>query len=304
MLTRLSSTNEMAVPPILPLGRARTRPIADSDIGAVARLLVQGFRRSTPQDWLNIFSRLAEHPAPAGFPTYGYMLESEGAPVGVILLVSSNPRTGCLTSIRVSLSSWYVSPAYRGYGHLFISRILKNDNVTYMNVSPAPHTVPLLKVQGFFRYSNGQFFAATVPFISFDDQRTKIVPVEDGVSARCGTDEHELLLAHTRYGCMSLLCVADDDAYPFVFRRRVVKRFLPCAQLIYCRGIEEFVQFSGPIGRYFARRGIPFVMLDSNSRIPGLIGIYMDGMLPKYYKGPSRPRLGDLAYTETALFGI
>jgi hypothetical protein len=103
---------------------------------------------------------------------------------------------------------------------------------------------------------------------------------------------------------MSLLCVADDHAYPFVFRRRVIKRFLPCAQLIYCRGIEEFVRFSGPIGRYFARRGIPFVMLDSNSRIPGLIGIYLDGMLPKYYKGPYRPRLGDLAYTETALFGI
>jgi hypothetical protein len=26
--------------------------------------------------------------------------------------------------------------------------------------------------------------------------------------------------------------------------------------------------------------------------------------MPKYFKGPDRPRLGDLAYTEIAMFGM
>jgi hypothetical protein len=304
MMAPLSGTNARPVNTISPRGRVRTRPIGDSDIDVVARLLEQGFHRSTRQDWLNIFDRLAKHPAPEGLPSYGYLMESEGEPVGVILLVSSRISAGDVRPTRCNLSSWYVLPAFRSYGHLFISRILRKDDVTYINVSPAPHTLPLLQVQGFSRYSKGQFFAITAPFVSPEDRRAKVVPIDDHVSAPRGTNEHELLLAHAEYGCTSLWCVSDNHAYPFVFRRRAVKGLIPCAQLIYCRDIREFIQFSGPIGRFLARRGMPLVMMDSNGRVPGLAGIYVDGLLPKYYKGPFRPRLGDLAYTETALFGI
>jgi hypothetical protein len=45
-------------------------------------------------------------------------------------------------------------------------------------------------------------------------------------------------------------------------------------------------------------------MIDANGRLSGLAGIYVKGVLPKYYKGPVPPSLGDLAYTETALFGV
>lgn len=303
-MAHLSGTNTIALNTISPNARVRTRTITDSDIDSVARLLAQGFRRSTRQDWLNIFGRLAQHPVPHGLPNYGYLMESEGAPVGVILLVSSRISAGDLQSSRCNLSSWYVLPAFRSYGHLFISRILRNDDVTYINVSPAPHTLPLLQVQGFSCYSMGQFFALTAPFVSPQDRRAKVVLLDDCISAPRGTDEHELLQAHARYGCISLWCMAEGRAHPFVFRRRIVKGFVPCAQLIYCRDITEFIQFSGAIGRLLARRGMPLVMMDSNGRVPGLTGIYVDGMLPKYYKGSFRPRLGDLAYTETALFGI
>jgi hypothetical protein len=231
-------------------------------------------------------------------------MESEGTPVGVILLVSSTIHTSDVKYTRCNLSSWYVSSAYRLYGHLFISRILKNDDVTYINVSPAPHTLPLLRIQGFSRYSNGQFFAATIPFLHLGNRRVQVVPIGNGDGVNGLAGEHELLLAHARYGCMSLWCVSDGKAYPFVFRRRMVRRFVPCAQLIYCRDTEEFVRFFRPLARYLARRGMPLVMMDANGRIPGLAGIYVNGMLPKYCKGPFPPRLGDLAYTESALFGV
>ena len=93
-------------------------------------------------------------------------------------------------------------------------------------------------------------------------------------------------------------------AYPFVFRPRLVKGFIPCAQLIYCRDIADFARFAGPIGRYLARRGRAIVIVDANGPIPGLIGIFRRGSKPKYFKGPQRPRLGDLAYTEYAILGV
>jgi hypothetical protein len=98
-------------------------------------------------------------------------------------------------------------------------------------------------------------------------------------------------------------CVTAERAYPFVFRRRLAKGLLPCAQLVYCRDTTDMVRFSGLIGRYLAVRGCPFVVIDASGPMPGLPGLYLDGR-PKYFKGPDKPRLGDLAYTEAALFGL
>jgi hypothetical protein len=55
---------------------------------------------------------------------------------------------------------------------------------------------------------------------------------------------------------------------------------------------------------FLLRRGLPLVILDANGPVRGLVGKYFDQTMPKYFKGPEPPRLGDLAYTETALFGV
>jgi hypothetical protein len=74
--------------------------------------------------------------------------------------------------------------------------------------------------------------------------------------------------------------------------------------LIYCSDVADFVRFAGPIGRLLARRGLVFVMIDASAPIPGLVGWYSGSNMPKYFKGPQRPRLGDLAYTENAVMGV
>ena len=78
---------------------------------------------------------------------------------------------------------------------------------------------------------------------------------------------------------------------------------LPGMRLIYCRSIAEFIHCAGPIGRFLLKRGYPSVVLDANGPIPGLLGAYIRARGRKYFRGPSQPRLGDLAYTELAFFG-
>jgi len=116
--------------------------------------------------------------------------------------------------------------------------------------------------------------------------------------------DQEVLREHAAHGCISLWCATRERAYPFVFRPRLVTVGVPCAQPIYCRDIGDFVRFAGPIGRFLARRGRPFVIVDANGPIPGLVGWFSRDSMPKYYKGPQRPRLGDLAYTEYAVLGV
>ena len=112
------------------------------------------------------------------------------------------------------------------------------------------------------------------------------------------------MAAHAGYGCISVICSAPDGEHPFVFQPcRRLKGRVPCAQLIYCRDVADFVRFAGPLGRYLLRRGIPWVVLDSNGPIEGLVGFYQDAKSRKYFRGPDKPRLCDLAYTELTLFG-
>ena len=40
------------------------------------------------------------------------------------------------------------------------------------------------------------------------------------------------------------------------------------------------------------------------SDVDALLGRYFDDTMPKFFRGPVAPRLGDLAHTETALFGM
>jgi hypothetical protein len=86
--------------------------------------------------------------------------------------------------------------------------------------------------------------------------------------------------------------------------RRLIRKIIPCFQLAYCRDISDFVHFARPLGRYLALHGRPLVMMDANGPVEGMVGGYFEGVRPKYFKGPNPPRLGDLAYTETSLFGI
>ena len=282
----------------------RSRQIRNDDLRSVTDLLVRGFPRRSRQDWLGALDRLTKHATPAGFPRYGYLIESQNAPVGVLLLISSTIRTSNASLVRSNLSSWYVEPAYRGYAALIIPQIVKRKDITYLNVSPEKHTQPILEVQGFCKYSAGQFVAVPVPYALVDAARIRVLDANTDPDAHFEPFERDLLLQHAEYGCISLWCTTSERAYPFVFRPRVVKGFLPCVQLVYCRDIEEFRRFAWAIGKFLALRGRPMIIIDSNGPIPGLAGKYFDGLTPKYFKGPNQPRLGDLAYTEIAMFGL
>jgi hypothetical protein len=248
-------------------------------------------------------ARLTRREPPPGFPKYGYLLESGDAAVGALLLICSTMREDGRLATRCNLSSWYVEPAYRAYATLLVSQALADKDATYTNVSAAPHTWPIIEAQGFSRYCDGVFVA--VPMLKdLFGRGVRVFDARQNPAASFDPSEQDILQRHAEHGCISLWCESARRAYPFVFQPRIVKRAIPCAQLIYCRDVGEFVRFAGPIGRYLVRRGKPFVIIDSNGAIPGLVGTFRPGSMAKYFKGPQRPRLGDLAYTEYVVLGV
>lgn len=284
--------------------RVRFREIADGNVNDVVELLTRGFAPRRGRDfWQNVMARLAAHATPPGAPRYGYMLDAGGGPVGVVLVLSATVPGGDGAQVRGNFSSWYVEPAFRSYGSMLIWQAIRHKDVTYLNLTSEAHTRPILRAQRYSCYANGMFVTALAPHMFARSPGARILPAETTPRASFTAFERQALLDHAGYGCVALWIETEERAYPFVFRLRSAKG-IPCAQLVYCRAVEDCVRFAGPLARHLARRGRFFLLIDANGSIPGLLGKYFNDKAPRFFHGPQRPRLGDLAYTEIAMFGM
>jgi hypothetical protein len=281
--------------------RIHCREIEVADIDRLVDLLTKGFHPCRRDDWLQRLRRLSEHPTPPGFPKYGYLLECKGTLVGVSLMIYSSIPLNGDARIRCNDSGWYVEPAFRSYASMLASRGRGYKNVTYFNVTPDHHTLPILEAKGYVRYCSGWFAALPTLSAASFSARVKLVTAAEPPDRNLPAAEIELLSAHAGYGCISVTCSSEDGTYPFVFVWRKKLGFIPYLRLIYCRDVADFVRFAKPLGQFLAKRHFLLVVLDSNGPISGLAGAFFRGR-PKYFRGPDQPRLGDLAYSELAMF--
>jgi hypothetical protein len=253
-----------------------------------------------------VLDRLAAHATPPGFPKYGYVLQVDGAIVGVVLTIYSSMMVNGENRVRVNVSSWYVDPDFRLYAAMMTSRLRSYKQATYLNVTPAPHTWPMLEALGYRRICNGGFFALA----AFSGPRVaaKVRRVSSTVEPGGGLSpaEAEVLRAHASFGCTSLVCEWEQRRYPFVFVPSWIRWKgipLPHAMLGYCRDFESYTQLARPLGRYFLLRGMPLILSDANGPVSGLKGRYVDWGV-KFSRGPHMPHLGDLSYTERLMFDM
>ncbi|MGO9773147.1 MAG: acyl-CoA acyltransferase [Roseiarcus sp.] len=277
----------------------RLRQIAASDLPAIARLLSEGFPNRTVSYWLRGLDRHARRPPPDGYPPYGFLLDHDGAPVGVILLLFARVGTGEGAVVRCNLSSWYVKPAFRAFGSLLITSTTRDPSVTYFNITPAPHTWSTVEAQRFVMYCRGQMYGAVALRRAVSEARAEVfVDSVPGLSPF----EHALLREHAGFGCLSVVVRSGSGIFPFAFQKHWVRGVVPVFRLIYCRDITEFDAYAGNLGRLLLLRGGLLVRWDANAPAAGVVGWYTERRGRKYAKGNSPPRLGDLAFTEAALF--
>jgi hypothetical protein len=269
-----------------PASRVRCRPIDESDFDGLADLLTRGYPRTRRDYWLRGFARWKNLPLIEDMPRYGHLLEGRFGPVGAILSISS--RRG--EKIISNLSSWYVEPQYHNHSALLMSLATKLKHVTYINASPAPETWRTLQAQGFAPYNFGRsaVFAPPGRGVVRED-----IP-ED-------LPEAQLLRDHRGMGWISLVVEKDGLVSPFVFKPGRLKRpKLTVMDVMFCRTPEDLKRCLPALAKYFLpRRSMGFLM---DGDMDAMLSHYAEGLEPRYFKGPHRPVLGDLAYTEKVLF--
>ena len=282
----------------------RCRQIAERDFEQLADLLSKAFSCWSRAYWLEGLAHMRDRESPAEYPRYGYLLESGGRPVGVILTIFTAFEGSGVRKVRCNVSSWYVEPEFRGHGSPMISQIFKHKDVTVLNVSALVHTWPILRHQGYVRYSEGQMVC--LPMLQSGPAGVRVQPYAEAMATRMRDPQEAALMAyHAERGCLALVCEQDGELTPFVFLKRpITKLRITYGQLVYCRDTADFVRFAGPLGRRLLMSGLPLAMIDAEGPVKGLVGRFVKDRVPKFYRGPDRPRLNDLAYTEAVVLGV
>ena len=286
--------------------QVRGRQIKESDLPAVVELLARKFPLWGRERFNLGLDRLARRAAPAGYPRFGYMLEHNGTPVGVVLTIFSTRSVNGETKLRCNLSSWCIDEKFSGSGPFLSASAVRHKEVTYISESAAPHTWRLLEAQGFRRFCNGRMI--TYPALTSSQwigkARARWFDANEDYGQDLTQEERDILIAHQQYGCLAYVVQDEETAYPFVFlKRRIPRRAFPILELVYCRSVDDYQRYAGALGLALLAHGSLSVSLDADRPNPDLVGSYSQVVMGKYVKGPDLPRLGDLAFSEAVLFG-
>lgn len=274
------------------------REITDDDLAAVRELLVEGFPLRSREYWSKGLANLGSLPRIEGFPRYGYVVDADAAPQGVLLTITSDH--GAL-GMRTHFSSWYVREGYRQFALLLFRRALELENTTFVNPSPAEHILAILKRFGFEAYTAGMVRLDLRTAARRRPSRGAVQRLGSGDLAGLSEPEHRLAEDHRRMGCDVLRLRADGRAGLLIHRAKWIKRSLPCSQVIFADP-DLVLELAGPVMRALASRGFLLALCDvDQARAPEIGRLVRRGV--RYFKGAEAPAVGDLSYSELAIFG-
>lgn len=274
------------------------REITHNDLEAVRELLVEGFPLRRNEYWVKGLANLGSLRPMEGFPRYGYLVDVDGAAQGLMLTITSDRG---VQGTRTNFSSWYVREGYRQFATFLFRHALKLKNTTFLNLSPSEHILPILNAFGFKPYTKG--------VVMVDLRTATRARSTRGLVQRLGMDdlsslpetEGQIAEDHFRMGCDVLRLETDARSGLLIHRRKWIKRLLPCSQVIYADpGL--IAELAGMVMRALASRGSVLALWDADyTREPAVGRVFARSI--RYFKGADAPPVGDLSYSELAVFG-
>jgi hypothetical protein len=274
------------------------REITDDDLEAVRELLIEGFPLRSAEYWAKGLANLRSLPRAEGFPRYGYLVDADDAPQGLLFTITSARGAH---DVRTHLSSWYVREAYRHFALLLFRHALELQNTTFINPSPAAHILRILKTFGFEPYTGGMVMLDLRMAMRRRSSPGAVQRVGPGDLAGLSDPEGRIAEDHLRMGCEVLRLETDVRTGLLIHRRKWIRRSLPCSQVILVDP-DLVLELAGPVMRALAGRGSLLALCDvDQNRKPAGGRVFRRGI--RYFKGAEAPPVGDLSYSELAIFG-
>jgi hypothetical protein len=276
----------------------RIREIESADLSEVAALLTEGFPPRTLGFWQAGLNALSHRPTVKGYPRYGYGLDVDGRLEGVLLTWAASIDG----SIRSNLSSWYVRSPYRPFATFLHHHAVRPKGSVYLNLSPAPHTLPMLKAFGFRPYTGGTLLVHARSVLKAGDSIVRPLTAERVSKLDVAT--RSTVEAHLGCGCAGLLLEDAEGPMTVLYRIKRLKRLVPAARFV-AGDSTRLIRSAGSLMRFFLQSGVPFLLVDAPMGYAPPAGMrLLANRGRRFVKGAVAPPCGDLRESEIALFGI
>jgi len=221
------------------------RPATLDDAEAVCALLQRGFPHiNDPAIW----NRLFDYPWERLPPTYGFVLTADQIVVGYLGLIYASRTINGKRGIMCNMSSWYVEPAYRGWGGAMLSEVLAHDpSLTYTALTAAALPKAMIKVMEFTDSIDTSIVLPPLLHVSTLGKRPQITYDPEQMRQHLNEDERLILDDHAKTDCLHVL-IRDGDRYAYLVVKRRPYRLrswiqVNASKVLYCSNPEVFIDY-------------------------------------------------------------
>ena len=199
---------------------ADIRPAGPADIEPLCEFLHDGFTAGDmpPAAWRRLFTYKWLDQK----PDFGRVLTVGAEIVGFLGAVYAWRKIGGKTSFVCNHTSWYVLPQYRGQAAELLADTVRNEQLTFTALTPAPAVTQMLEAMGFAILDRRKI--ALPPLFHLDTlrQQRPLISFNPEIVRRSLDDEHQRIFDdHAPYDCLQLsLSAGSDHAFLVVKRRR------------------------------------------------------------------------------------
>lgn len=222
------------------------RPIADADLGRVARFLHTHHGSDvSPERWLSAL----EVPWPVEAPNRGFMLLDGGSIVGVYVayyseqLVAGRPERFC------NLGSWYVLPEHRLHSLRLLRALLAQEGYHFTDVTPVNEVAAIDVRLGFEPLDTDSVVVPGLP-LRLPSRRGTITSDPERIERILEGSELNLYRDHARAPGALHAVVQDGERSCYVVARRDRWKGLPVLRLLHVSDRALYRRFARRLGRH------------------------------------------------------
>ncbi|TQJ30599.1 hypothetical protein [Microbacterium sp. SLBN-146] len=214
------------------------------------------------------WATLLDPPWGAPGPNRGFLLRADGEIVGAYAAVYSSRNTATGTVDVCNLAAFCVQESFRMHSLRLVRALLKQKGLLFTDLSPSGNVVAMNERLGFSRIPATAKLAVNLPLsfasvsvsVSVSDDPARIASTLRGRDAVVYRD-------HASAPAARHVVVTKGDDYAYVmYRVDRRKRLRLFASPLFTGGDRTLLERSwGAVGAHFARRGLPFTLMDSHA---------------------------------------
>ncbi len=221
------------------------RPVRPDDVDTLCTFLAQGFAGSGFPT--TVWRRLFEYQWMPQKRDLGFVLVAGEEIVGFLGTIYAEREVRGRAGLVCNYTSWYVHPAYRGWGAALLIAAIRDAGTTYTSFTPAPLSTHAFHALQFSRLDTGRLLLPL--FMHVDTLRAPppeitFAPAE--VRRRLNEQQKRVLDNHAPYECLQFV-VSDGPDYAYIVAKRHAQHLplrlrrlfpsrlaMPCSDILHC----------------------------------------------------------------------